>query len=79
MTIKELQNFIKTFNMKEHNMVFINAETDAEYDYCDMYCGSTDYSDFNVELITSRIVSTMSEYSVRRCTVESQIVVYFDK
>lgn len=79
MTIKELQNFIRTSNMREHNIVFVNATTNVEYDYCDMYDGSIDYSDFNVEEITSRVVPTMSDNSSRRCTIESQIVVYFDK
>ena len=79
MTIKELQNFIKTSNMREHNIVFVNATTNVEYDYCDMYDGLIDYSNFNVEEITSRVVSTMSDNSSRRCTIASQIVVYFDK
>lgn len=79
MTIKELKDFIKTFNMREHNIVFINATTKVEYDYCDMYDGCIDYSDFYVEQITSRVVPTMSDNSLRRCTVESQIVVYFDR
>lgn len=79
MTIKELRNFIKTSNMREHNIVFVNATTNVEYDYCDMYDGLIDYSDFNVEEITSRVVPTMSDNSSRRCTIESQIVVYFDK
>lgn len=79
MTIKELQNFIRTSNMREHNIVFVNATTNVEYDYCDMYDGLIDYFDFNVEEITSRVVPTMSDNSSRRCTIESQIVVYFDK
>ena len=79
MTIKELQKIIKATNMREHGIVFINATTNVEYDYCDMYDGLTDYSDFNVEEITSRVVPTMSDNSSRRCTIESQIVVYFDK
>ena len=79
MTIKELQNFIKTSNMREHNIVFVNATTKVEYDYCDMYDGLIDYSDFNVEEITSRVVPIMSDNSLRRRTIESQIVVYFDK
>lgn len=79
MTIKELQNFIKTSNMREHNIVFVNATTNVEYDYCDMYDGLIDYSDFNVEEITSRVVPTMSDNSSRHCMIESQIVVYFDK
>lgn len=79
MTIKELQYFIETFNMREHNIVFINDTTNVEYDYYDMYDGLIDYTDFNVEEITSRVVPTMSDNSSRCCTVESQIVVYFDK
>ena len=79
MTIKELQKIIKATNMREHGIVFINATTNVEYDYCDMYDGLIDYSDFNVEEITSRVVPTMSDNSSRRCTIESQIVVYFDR
>lgn len=79
MTIKELQNFIRTSNMKEHNIVFVNATTNVEYDYYYMYDGLIDYSDFNVEEITSRVVPTMSNNSSKRCTIESQIVVYFDR
>lgn len=79
MTIKELQNFIKTSNMREHNIVFVNATTKVEHDYCDMYDECIDYSDFNVEEITSRNIFTISDNSLSRCTVESQIVVYFDK
>lgn len=71
MTIKELKNFIKTSNMRKHNIVFVNATTKVEYDYSEMYDKFIDYSDFHVKTITSRVV--------RYCTVESQIVVYFDK
>lgn len=78
MTIKELQNFIKTSNMREHNIVFVNATTNVEYDYCDMYDRLIILT-FNVEEITSRVVPTMSDNSSRRCTIESQIVIYFDK
>ena len=79
MTIKELKDFIKTSNMRKRNIVFVNATTRVEYDYYDMYDGCIDYSDFNVEVITSRVVPTMSDNSLRRCTVESQIVIYFDR
>ena len=79
MTIKEFKDIIKQTHMREHNIVFINATTNVEYDYYYMYDGLIDYSDFNVEEITSRVVPTMSNNSSRRCTIESQIVVYFDR
>ena len=79
MTIKEFKDIIKQTHMKEHNIVFVNATTNVEYDYYYMYEGLIDYSDFNVEEITSRVVPTMSNNSSRRCTIESQIVVYFDR
>lgn len=79
MTIKEFKDIIKQTHMREHNIVFVNATTNVEYDYYYMYDGLFDYSDFNVEEITSRIVPKMSNNSSRRCTIESQIVVYFDR
>ena len=78
MTIKEFKDIIKQTHMREHNIVFVNVTTNVEYDYYYMYDGLIDYSDFNVEEITSRIVPKMSNNSSRRCTIESQIVVYFD-
>lgn len=81
MTIKELKDFIKTSNMQEYDIVFVNATTKIEYNYYDMYMydGCIDYSDFYVKKIMSRVVPTMSDNSSRRCTVASQIVVYFDR
>jgi len=77
MTIKEFQIIIKQSHMRECNIIFINETTHNEYDYYDMYDGLIDYTSKNIERISSRVISSMSD-SENRCSIESQIVIYFD-